>query len=176
MNKSDKEKWVKFLTGEFGESKIVIFAEFLGLSVKEMEELRKETRKNAAKIRVVKNNLVKKAFQSLSRDEACKFMEGPNMLIWSKTGDESDILKGLIKFAKTSGKVKVKFGILNDAIVESAMLEQLSRLPSKKMLQAIVIGKIMSPFSALVYNVKYPVSRLILTLKTFSEKKGAGNE
>jgi len=174
MNRSDKEKWVKFLIEEFKESKVVIFAEFTGLTVKEMEQLRKEAKKVSCKVRVVKNNLVKKSLQFLSKDEACRLLEGPNILLWSRSGDESEILKGLMKFAQVSGKVKVRFGILNQEFVENDYLQHLHRLPSKAVLQATVIGRIKSPLAALVYNVKYPLSRLILVVRTFSEKKGAG--
>ncbi len=177
MNKNDKAKILKFLSDELNKSKVYLFAEFSGLSVSEMQELRKEIRKVFGNVMVVKNTLFKRVFQTLpvSMDEADKFMEGPNILIWSRTGDESEIIKEVLRFAKRSNKLKLKFGILNHLFLDSGSIEQIGNLPAKKILQAIVISGIRSPINNLVYNVKYPITRLIMVLKTFSEKKGEKN-
>ena len=67
--------------------------------------------------------------------------------------------------------------MLNDyKLVEKEFIDQISRLPAKKILQATVISNIRSPLTALAYNIKYPLSRLILTLKTFSEQKDKGEK
>lgn len=171
MNKNDKVKLLKFLSDEIETSKVSILAEFSKLTVKEMEELRKEMKKYSTKVMVVKNTLMRKAFQSFALNETMNFMEGPNVLVWSKTADESDVVRELLKYSKISGKIKVKFGILNKSFIGVDTIERIGTLPSKKTLQAMVIGGIRAPLNGLVYNIKYPVTRLILVLKTFSEKK-----
>lgn len=177
MNKNDKSKIVKFLSEELSESKLYVFAEFSGLSVTEIEDLRKGIKKISGRVMVVKNTLLKRAFQtlSISMDEAGKFMEGPNILIWSRTGDESEIIKEILRFSRNSNKIKVKFGVLNNAFLNSEDIEHLGKLPGKKLLQAMLIGSIRAPLSNVVYNVKYPLTRLVMVLKTFSEKKEKGN-
>jgi large subunit ribosomal protein L10 len=176
MNKSEKESLLKFLTERLSSSKVSIFAQFSGITVKEMEQLRKDLRKCSGNVMVVKNTLTKMALRLCSMDEAMKFMEGPNLLIWSQTGDESEVIKETLKFVKASaGKLRVNFGLLNNLLVEPETLEKLGKLPSKKIVQAMVIGSIKSPLSNLVYNVKYPLTRLILVLKTFSEQKEKKN-
>ncbi|MCM8764027.1 MAG: 50S ribosomal protein L10 [Candidatus Omnitrophica bacterium] len=171
MNKTDKVRLLKLLTEELNASKVSIFAEFSRLTVKELEKLRKELKKYSTRVMIVKNTLVKMALKSRSLDEATKFMEGPNMLIWSKNGDESEIIKEILRFSRSSGNIKVKIGILNDELMNAKALEKLGSLPSKKTLQAMVIGGIKAPLSNLIYSVKYPLSRFILILKTFSEQK-----
>lgn len=175
MKKTEKEKMLKFLTEELKASKISILAEFSRLSVKEMEELRKEMKKHLTKVMVVKNTLVKMAIQSCSMDKEVKSLEGPNMLIWSRTGDETEIIKELLKFEKLSGTIKVKFGIMNNNLMEYETLEKFSKIPPKRTLQAMVIGNIRAPLTNLAYNVKYPLTRLIMVLKTFSEQKEKKN-
>lgn len=175
MNKTEKAKILKFLTEELKASKISIFAEFSRMPVKEMEELRKDMKKHSTNVMVIKNTLVKMVLQSSSMDQGLKFLEGPNMLIWSRTGDETEILKEIIRFEKSSGNIRIKFGVMNNAIMEYETLEKLSKIPSKKTLQAMVIGGIKAPLTNLVYNVKYPLTRLIMVLKTFSEQKEKGN-
>ncbi|MCX7705917.1 MAG: 50S ribosomal protein L10 [bacterium] len=176
MNKRDKIQLLKFLTDQLEDSKISIFAEFSRLSVKEMEEFRKEMRKHSTKVMVVKNTLMKMAFQSRSLDRVTRFIEGPNILIWSSGGDESEVVKEILKFSKDSGKLKIKFGILNNMLLETEQIEMLGSLPSKRTLQAMVVGGIKAPLSNFIYNVKYPITRLILILKTLSERKEKGND
>ena len=177
MNKDDKSKILKFLSDEISNSRFYIFAEFSGLSVSEMEDFRRDMRKSSSRVMVVKNTLLKKAFQTLSvsMDETGKFMEGPNILIWSRTGDELDTIKHVLNFARSSNKIKIKFGVLNNTFMDSETIEQIGKLPGKKTLQALLIGGIRAPLSNLIYNVKYPITRLIMVLKTFSEKKEKGN-
>ncbi len=126
MNKKDKAQLLKFLTEQLENSKVSIFAEFSKLSVREIEEFRKEMRKHSTKVMVVKNTLMKMALQSRSLDEASGFMEGPNILIWSKDGDEADVVKEVLKFSKSSGKLKIKFGILNNVLLEMDQIENLA--------------------------------------------------
>ncbi|MGC8805481.1 MAG: 50S ribosomal protein L10, partial [Candidatus Ratteibacteria bacterium] len=59
MNKNDKAKLLKFLSDEIDSSKVSIFAEFAKLTVKEMEELRREMKKYSTRVMVVKNTLVR---------------------------------------------------------------------------------------------------------------------
>ncbi len=171
MNRQEKSELLKLLLEELASSKVSIFAEFSGLSVKNMEELRKELKKHNARMMVLKNTLAKIALQSFSLNEAADSMVGPNMLIWSRSGDESEIIKQVLKFSKDSGKIKIRFGIVNEAFTGLEAIEIIGSLPSKKNLQAMVIGGILAPVSGLIYNIKYPLTRLILVLKTFSEKK-----
>ncbi|MCM8825556.1 MAG: 50S ribosomal protein L10 [Candidatus Omnitrophica bacterium] len=175
MNKSDKVKLLGFLKEELNASKVSIFAEFSKLTVKGLEELRKEMKKHSTRVMVVKNTIARKALQFCSLDEATRFMEGPNMLIWSKNGDECEIIKEVLRFSKTSGNLKIKFGILNNELIDLETLERLGSLPSKKTLQAMVICGIKGPLGSLVYNIKYPLTRVILILKTFYEQKEKGN-
>lgn len=171
MTKSDKEKWLHFLLEEFSASRMLVFAEFSGLSVKEMEKLRREIKKLSCQVKVMKNTLVKKTFQAMSKDEACKFLDGPHVVVWSRTGDEAEVLKSLVGFAKSSGRLKLKFGLLNSDIVDTQFLDTLSRLPSKKTLQARTVGSLKSPLVRLIGGVQYPLMHLVLCLKGLEKKK-----
>ncbi|MCM8759413.1 MAG: 50S ribosomal protein L10 [Candidatus Omnitrophica bacterium] len=175
MNKKDKQQLLEFLSEQLKLSKISVLAEFSGLSVKETEEFRREMKKHSSRVLVVKNTLMKMALQARSLDEATKFMEGPNLLIWTDKGDEAEVVKEILKFSKSSGKLKIKFGLLNNAFLPVEQIEKLGSLPSKKTLQAMVIGGIKAPLSNIVYNVKYPIIRMIMILRTFSDKKEKEN-
>lgn len=171
MTRSDKEKWLRVLLDEFSASRMLVFAEFSGLSVKEMEKMRREIKKLSCQVRVLKNTLVKKTFQAMAKDDACELLDGPHVVVWSRTGDEAEVLKSLAGFAKSSGKLTLKFGILNSEIVDTGFLEALSRLPSKKVLQARTVGSLKSPLARLVGGVKYPMTHLVLCLRGLEKQR-----
>lgn len=176
MNKESKIKFVDYLTKEFNESKIIILAEFSKLDVKEISSLRRNIKELSCNIRVAKNNLIKKTFQSLAKDELCKYLENPNIIIWAKTGDESEVIKTLSKFSESSGKVNIKAGIIEGKTIEKDIIQQISKLPSKKVLEATVVFNIIFPVRSFIFNIQYPISRLILTLKTMSKKIEEGGK
>jgi len=173
MTRSDKEKLLRELLEEFSASKMLVFAEFSGLSVKEMEKIRKEIKHFSCRLRVLKNSLVKKAFQTMEKNDASHFLDGPHLVVWSRTGDEVEVLRNLAAFAKNSGKVSLKFGILNDEIVDAGFLEALSRLPSKKALQARAVGSLVSPLVRLTGALRYPVTRCVLCLKELEKQRSS---
>ncbi len=176
MNKEKKIKFTDYLTKEFDGSKIIILVEFTKLDVKEMSSIRRSIKQLSCNFRVIKNSLVKKVFQSLAKDELCKHLENPNIIIWSKTGDESEIIKTLAKFSGSSDKVRIKVGVIEGKQIEKDTIEQISRLPSKKVLEAIIISNIIYPVAGFIFNIKYPISRLVLTLQTISKKVEEGGK
>jgi large subunit ribosomal protein L10 len=176
MNKENKIKLANYLTKEFNESKIIILAEFSKLDVKEMSSIRKNIKELYCNIQVVKNNIIKKAFQSLAQNEICRYLQNPNIIIWTKSGDESEIIKTLSKFYADSGKVNIKVGIIEGKIIEKNIIQQINKLPSKKILQAVIISNVIFPVTSFIFNIQYPISRLILTLKTISKKIEEGEK
>jgi large subunit ribosomal protein L10 len=171
MTRNEKEKWLRVLLDEFSASRMLIFAEFSGLDVQDMERIRKEIKKLSCQIKVLKNTLVKKTFQAMERESACKFLAGPHVVIWSRTGDEAEVLKSLTGFAKRSGKLTLKFGILDNEVVETAYLESLSKLPAKKVLQAWIVGSLNAPFARIINGAKYPMTHLVHCLKAIEKER-----
>jgi len=175
MNKSGKEEIVKWLTEEIKESKILILGNFSGLSVSEMQNLRESIKEKEGLIKVVKNTLLERTFKNLSQDKAVDYLEGPVFIVWTKNGDEVEILKSIYSFSKKTGKIEVKGGVIDNKVVNREFFEKLSKLPPIKEIQAKVIYDIKFPVIRLVNSIKAPLVKIVNIVNQIKEKKEREN-
>jgi len=175
MNKSGKEKLVKWLTKELKESKIYILGNFSGLSVSEMQNLRENIKEKEGLIKVVKNTLLERTFKNLSQDKAVDYLEGPVFIVWTKDGDEVEILKNIYSFSKKIGKIEVKGGAINNEVVDRNFFEKLSKLPPIKEIQAKVIYDIRFPVIRVINSIKGPIVKIVNIVNQIKEKKEREN-
>jgi large subunit ribosomal protein L10 len=131
----------------------LVFADYRGLSVKEMQDLRRELRKKGAEIHVIKNTLFR-----LSAGEDCnqfpaEFHNGTTAYAYIFE-DESGCAKSLVDFAKSSKKLVVKGGYFGGKVVDAKEVEKISALPTKEVLISQLIGVIAAPISNLVGTVE----------------------
>ncbi len=140
-----------------------------------LEELRKSIRKLSAKIKVVKNNLVKKALSKLTlEDKKYDKARLQSKNIQDKTAilildqDYSGALKSVLEFSKTDENISFKFGILDGILYESPELSKIAALPSKDQLISKLIYTFKSPSSRLYFSIKSPISKLINVLREVS--------
>ncbi|MCM8807551.1 MAG: 50S ribosomal protein L10 [Candidatus Omnitrophica bacterium] len=168
--KKRKREVVEMLTEEIKNSKISILGNFSGLNVAEMEKIRDAVKQNGGNIMVLKNNLLEIIFKNLSKDESIsKFISGPTFIVWSKEEKEIEIIKSLLNFQKDTGKIEIKGGLLYNEIVDKAKIEEISKLPGKKELEAKVIYLLKSPSVRLIYSLKSPILRVINVLKNLNK-------
>ncbi|MCM8804015.1 MAG: 50S ribosomal protein L10 [Candidatus Omnitrophica bacterium] len=169
--KKRKEEIVKKLTEEFKNSKINILSSFSGLSVFEMKKIRDSIKNVGGNIMVVKNNLIEIIFKNLSKDQACKFINGPTFVVWSNKENEIEIIKSLIDFQKNIGKIEIKGGVLNGEIIDNNKLTEIGKLPSKKELQSQILYLLKMPSIRLVNSMRGPIRKLVSILNQIKEKK-----
>ena len=150
---------------------IAIFTDFRGLTVSELTELRKKLRKEDAEYRVVKNTLTKRAIADSPFTDIGKVLEGPTAVVLGYK-DPVTPAKILFDFAKTNEKLKIKAGIVENKLADSAMLKALSNLPSREVLLAKAVGAIQAPIFGLVYVLSAPIRELVYALQAISKKKG----
>jgi large subunit ribosomal protein L10 len=175
MNRKKKEEFVEMLTEEIKTSKINILANFSGLSVPEMQNLREEVKKADGNIKVVKNNLVEKALKNLSKDELCKFLDGPMLLLGTKEQNEIGVTKSLVTFIKKKGKITLKAGLLNGEIIDSDYINRIGELPGEKEIQGKVVFYLRLPVVRLVNSVRFPMVKIINVINHIKEKKETEN-
>lgn len=139
---------------------------------KSLEELRKSLRDSSAKIRVVKNTLIKKSLESQAaartelKDLIAKvFPLKESTAVLTLGEDYAKGLKAFHAFAKKDSTLSFKAGILDSTIYLDAELQKIATLPGKDELIAKVIGGLKSPSSKLVYALKFNITKLTLVLK-----------
>ena len=175
MKKKEKIEWVKKLTEIMKESKINIFASFLGLSVKEMQDLREMVKEKEGQMIVIKNKLTERVFKNLKKDELCSLLDGPMFVVWTKGKDQIGVIKSLFEFMKKNGKIKVKGALSQDEFLTVEKLEQLSKLPGLKELQSSVVNYIRLPVIKIVNDLKFIIGNIVNIINKIKEKKEREN-
>lgn len=146
-----------------------------------LEELRKSVRKTSAKIKVVKNNLVKKALTKLSIEDkkystiikqSKDIKENTALLILDQ--DYSGALKSVLDYSKTDENISFKFGLLDGIVYEALELAKIAALPSKDQLLSKLLYIFKGPSSRLYYSIKSPMSKIINILKSENLKPTKG--
>ena len=126
----------------------MLAADYRGLSVKEMAELRGRLRGNA-RMTVVKNTLARRAAEDAGRAAMLPYLAGPTAVVWIE-GDPAAAAKALVEFNKEfEATVSVKGGLLRGQELDHERFVALSKLPPREELLAKLVGGIAAPLNAL---------------------------
>mgnify|MGYP000496809653 CR=1 FL=1 len=165
-----KIDYVKDLEQLISASNALFFLTFSGLSVQEVVELRKVTKRNNGEVKVVKNTLLKRALLNRGLEVDESVFRDTTMVVFSK-GEPIELLKNLVSFTRNRENLKIKGGIYDFKFVPPQMVIQLSTLPSKYELIAQLTGLLRAPLMRLVYAIKSPYVSLVNTLYLIKKKK-----
>lgn len=147
LSKDKKAEVVAELEQLFAESKLTVVAKYQGMTVKSMQELRRNARENGSTVKVVKNRLVRKAIENVDAIKSADTSELKDMLMYVFNSEEETAgAQVLAAFAKKDDAVKFVGGITADGQFMSAEeIKALASLPSKAQLIAGVINTLQSP-------------------------------
>ena len=152
ISKDKKNTLVADLTALLSDSKMVVYAKYQGLTVAELQELRKMAREAGVKIKVVKNRLVKVAMKEIAayKDTDASGLTG--QLLYALGADEDfDAAKVLTKFAKTHDKMELIGGFNGEGVALSTEeVKTLGSLPTKNELIAQVVDTLLSGINGIV--------------------------
>lgn len=160
-----KEKAVATLQQVFAKSSIGIMTDYRGLKTPELNELRRKLKDANIDYRVVKNSLAQIAAKQAGLDFLEGAFQGP-MAVAFGSGDATKAIKILSDYIRTSKSIlSIKAGFLEDRVLTAKELETLSKLPSREVLIARVIGGMQSPIYGLVNVLSGPVRGLAQVLQ-----------
>lgn len=165
-----KEKQVEQLAEIIDSSRGVLVAEYEGLSVSDLTELRSRLRDNGSIARVYKNGISRRAFKKLDRAHPEELLKGPNIIFYSTT-DVVSMSKQVVDFSNENEKLTIKGGFLSEDFIDVKTVNQLAKLPSRDELIAKTVGLIKGPVTGLVMTLASPVSGLINVLNNIKSKK-----
>lgn len=138
----------------------VAVAEYRGISVTALTELRKKAREQDVHVRVLKNTLARRAITGTSFAALSDDLVGP--LLYSISEDAVAAAKVLNDFAKTNDKLVLKAGVYNGSLLDAAGIKALASIPSREEL-----------LSKLAYVMKAPVSGMARALAAVAEQKAS---
>ncbi len=160
------------IRSHFERSKTVILADYRGLTVKEMQALRRQLRDAGIDIKVYKNRLTKIAVAELELPEMGELLEGPTAFVFA---DEDPVApaKALAVFAKTHTALEMKGGLVDGAIVDVVTVKALASLPSREELVAKLMGVMMNPVRGFMGMANAPAGAFVRAMKAVADQKAA---
>lgn len=143
MTKTQKAEIIEVLSNEFKDSQAVIFCDYKGLTVSDLEGLRKLAREKDAKVQVVKNTLATIALKKA--DLTGVEIKDTNVLVWG--ADSISTSKVVYDFAKTNDKFVIKAGYVDREAADSTTIEAFAKLPGREELLAMLAATWMAPIT-----------------------------
>jgi large subunit ribosomal protein L10 len=165
-----KIEMVAHLTDQMQKAKAVVFTDYRGLTVAQIESLRKELSKHDAVLEVTKNSLMNIAAKQAGKEVQMSVLDGPTATLFA-FGDEVAPLKALVDFAKEAELPTVKAGFLGGLFLTAAQVTSLAALPSRDMLIAKTIGTIKAPLNGLVNVLQGNTRGLVYALAAIRDQK-----
>ncbi len=156
ISKDKKNTLVAELTELLSDSKMVAYAKYQGLTVAELQELRKLARESGVKIKVVKNRLVKVAMKEIAAYKDTETNNLVGQLLYAVGADEDfDAAKVLTKFAKTHPMIELQGGFnAEGAALSKEEITTLGSLPTKNELIAQVVDTLLSGINGIVSGLE----------------------
>jgi large subunit ribosomal protein L10 len=149
-----------------------VAAEYRGLTVGQMTELRAKARKSGVYMRVVKNTLARKALAGTSFESVGPKLKGPLVLAFSK--DDPGAAARVVKdFAKANDKLVATLVSLGGQVMPGAELEKVASLPTREQALAMLMGVLKAPMAKLVGTLAAPGSKLARMLAAVRDQKQA---
>ena len=168
----EKTTIVEDLSARLNQSPFLIVTEYTGMDVLQFSELRNRLSGVGAQCKVVKNTFLRRSAVEVGFPDLGANLKGQTAIV---TG-ESDVCaaaKILKTFAAEFQKPTVKVGVLDKVVISKDQIQALADLPSKEVLQAQLLGVLVSPLQKLVSVLNEPGASLARLLKAKAEKEGA---
>ena len=159
LNRSEKEAVISEVTGLAAQAQTLVMAEYRGIKVADMTNLRNKARSAGVSLSVLKNTLARRAVAGSAFEVAADQMTGP--LIYGFSVDAVAAAKVVADFAKTNDKLVIRGGVFGGKALDVNGVKELASIPSKEVLLSQLCGLL-----------KSPISRTAVVLGALATKKG----
>jgi large subunit ribosomal protein L10 len=161
VKKEDKERVVAELTERLRTTETLLVADYRGLTMPQIDDLRSKLIEHGARFAVVKNTLTRRAAEAAGSDALLAMLEGPTAIAFLESdGDPVAVAKALVDAARDTRVLEVRGGLLEGRPIEADEIESLAKLPPFDVLRSQVLGAITSPLTAIVGLFTAPVQDL----------------
>ena len=162
MLKAEKEKIVAELVERLKNTQTLFVADYRGLTVTDIDELRTKLIDAGARFSVVKNTLTRRAAQEAGNEALLALLEGPTAIAFIEAeGDMVAVAKALADSARTTKILAIRGGLLDGSPIGEDEVKNLATLPPLDVLRGQVVGAITAPLMTVVGLISAPVRDLI---------------
>jgi len=159
------------LNASFQETGSIVVAHYSGLTVAQMQTLRKRMKAEGASVKVAKNRLVKIALEGTDGASIGPLMKGPTILAFAK--DPVAAPKVAVAFAKDFDKLVILGGAMGQTALDAAGVKALASMPSLDELRAKLVGLIQAPATKLAQLTNAPAAKLARVFSAYANKDAA---
>lgn len=170
LTRAAKDQQIKEFNAAFKASSSVMVVEYKGLTVNEMEKLRKDVRDAQAELKVVKNTLLKIAAKDTDIEKIDELFEGPTAVAICES-DATAVAKVFVDTIKEAPMLKVKGGFVDGSVMDANAISELSKLPSRPELIAEFMGLLKAPMSNVVGALSQMQTKLLYALEALKATK-----
>jgi ribosomal protein L10 len=177
MKKNEKDQIIQDLHKKFTRARLAVLAEYAGLQVEALREIRNKLRGVGGEFRVVKNTLAKLAIPGTPLGSIKDHFQGPIAVI---IGYDDPVVaaKVLKEFADREEKLKIKIGVLEGQLLDERTIRTVAGLPSRDQLRARLVQQLQAPTANLVGGLREIIRRFVSVLDAVREirEKETGKE
>jgi len=162
MLRSEKERVVAELADRLRDAQTLMVADYRGLTMTQIDELRTRLLEAGARFTVVKNTLTRLAAEEAGTKDVLELIEGPTAIAFLEAdGDPVAVAKVLNETARAHDVLVIRGGILDGAVVGDADIKRLATLPPAEVLQAQLVGAVAGPLTTVVGLFAAPLRDLV---------------
>ena len=169
LSLEQKQAMVSEVAAKLQGAQSVIVAEYRGLNVERVTQLRSKARKSGVWLRVLKNTLARRAVKGTPFEKLSEQMVGP--LMYGISQDPVAGAKVLSEFAKENELFVIKAGAMPNAVMSAQDIKALSQLPSREELLAKLLGTMQAPMTKLVRTLNEVPGKFVRTLAAYRDQK-----
>jgi len=168
----DKKKAVVAeVSAQVAKAKSIVVAEYRGLEVGRMTELRAKARKSGVYLRVLKNTLARRAVEGTPFAGLSQHIKGP--LVYGISSDPVATAKVLDEFARANEKLVIRAGAMPNAVISAMEVTALATMPSREELLAKLLGTMQAPVANFARTLNEVPARFVRTLAAVRDKRQA---
>jgi len=173
VKKEEKERLVAELTERLRTTETLLVADYRGLTMPQIDELRTKLLDHGARFSVVKNTLTRRAAEAVGSDVLLALLEGPTAIAFLESGgDPVAVAKALVDAARETRVLEVRGGMLEGRPVQPEEIESLAKLPPLDVLRGQVLGAVTAPLTAIIGLFTAPLQDLYGLLDARIEQLG----
>ena len=172
ITKEHKQEVLATYQDWFKRSQAVILVEYTGARMKDMDSIRAKVRESGAEFHVVKNTLVRRAFEQQGMTVPEEFLLKSTAVSFAFS-DPAATAKALADATKGMAFVKVKGGFMAGQTLNASQVKALAELPPLPIVRAQLLGVLQAPAGKLVRTIAEPARALAAVFRAYSEKEPA---
>ena len=168
MNKNQKKQYIEEMTNQFDKSEAVIVTHYQGLTVSQLDDLRKRMREHGIIFKITKNRITKLALEKTKCKNISNLFTGPTAVAMSE--DAITSAKILTKFSKENENLKILGGIMGADVLDVAGVQNVATLPTLDEARAKIVGILRSPAQKIASILLAPASKIAILALEKSKK------